>query len=176
MNAAVALDALLEQLPEVARDLRLNLSAVLEVETLTPAQRWGVAVASALAARNQGLAAALSDGARAAGVSEAALEDARAAAALMAMTTVYYRFRHVVGKGSYGQKPARLRMQRLAKPATTKGDLELLSLAAAAIENCEACIQAHEAAVLHAGLTEDQVHDAVRIAAVVHGVASVLPS
>jgi lipoyl-dependent peroxiredoxin subunit D len=172
----IALERLLEQVPEVARDLRLNLGAVLEAESLTPAQRWGVAVASALASRSQGLAAALSDAARAAGVSEAALEDARAAAALMAMTTVYYRFRHVVGKESYGQKPARLRMQRLAKPASTKADLELMSLAAAAIENCQACVQAHEAAVLHAGLSEDQVHDAVRIAATVHGVASVLPT
>lgn len=175
MTTAVALNGLLEQVPEVARDLRLNLGAVLEVETLTPAQRWGVAVAAALASRSPGLAAALSDAARAAGVGEAALEDARAAAALMAMTTVYYRFRHVIGKESYGQKPARLRMHRLAKPATTKADLELMSLAAAAIENCPACVQAHEAAVLQAGLSEDQVHDAVRIAAAVHGVASVLP-
>jgi alkyl hydroperoxide reductase subunit D len=89
----------------------------------------------------------------------------------MAMNNVYYRFRHMVGKAAYGQKPARLRMNRLAKPATTKADLELFSLAASAINGCEICVQAHEKAVLEAGLTEDNVHDAVRIAAVIHAAA-----
>ena len=37
--------------------------------------------------------------------------------------------------------------------------------------SCEACIQAHEKAVLDGGLTEDHVHDAVRIAAVVNAAA-----
>ena len=42
------------------------------------------------------------------------IEDARAAAALMAMNNVYYCFRHMVGKPSYADKPARLRMVRIA--------------------------------------------------------------
>ena len=35
-------------------------------------------------------------------------------------------------------------------------------------------MQAHEKAVLEGGLTEDHVHDAVRIAAVVHAAATAL--
>jgi alkyl hydroperoxide reductase subunit D len=99
-----------------------------------------------------------------------------AAAALMAMNNVYYRFRHFIGKETYSQKPARLRMNRLAKPATSKADLELFSLAASAINGCEICVQAHEKAVLEAGLTEDIVHDAVRIAATIHATAVALES
>ena len=38
------------------------------------------------------------------------------------------------------------------------------------------CVQSHEKAVLDAGLTEDMVHDAVRIAAVIHAVAVALES
>jgi alkyl hydroperoxide reductase subunit D len=97
--------------------------------------------------------------------------DPLAAASVMAMNNVYYRFRHMIGKPVYAQKPARLRMNRLARPATSKADLELFSLAASAINGCEVCVQAHERAVLEGGLTEDNIHDAVRIAATVHAAA-----
>jgi lipoyl-dependent peroxiredoxin subunit D len=82
----------------------------------------------------------------------------------------------MVGKPAYAQKSARLRMNRLARPATSKADLELFSLAASAITGCEICVQAHEKAVMEAGLTEDNVHDAVRIAAIVHAAAVALES
>ena len=65
-------------------------------------------------------------------------------------------------------------MNRLAKPAGTRADLELFSLAASAVHGCEVCVKSHERAVLEGGLTEQNVHDAVRIAAVVHGVAVTL--
>ena len=67
-------------------------------------------------------------------------------------------------------------MNRLAKPATSRADLELFSLAASAINGCEVCVQAHEKAVRGAGFTDDAVHDAVRIAAVVHAAAVALES
>jgi alkyl hydroperoxide reductase subunit D len=169
-----ALETLRASLPEAAKDIRLNLQAVmLPGGPLTPAQRWGVAVASAIAARSPRLRDALVEAARAE-VQEGVLEDARAAAALMAMNNVYYRFRHIVGKPAYGQKPARLRMNRLAQPATSREDFELLSLAVSAVNGCEACVRAHEAAVVAGGLTEDHVHDAVRIAATVHAAAVAL--
>lgn len=166
-------DALREQIPDHARDLRLNLSAVLSESSLTAAQRWGVAVASAGAARRRDLLDAIVNDARAE-VGDAVVDDGLAASALMAMNNVFYRFRHLVGKEDYGQLPARLRMNRLAKPATTRVDLELFSLAASAIHGCEVCVKAHERTVLDGGLTEQNVHDAVRIAAVVHGVAVTL--
>lgn len=165
-----ALDAVREAIPDLAKDIRLNLSSVLAPGTLTPAQRWGTAVAAAAASRHPGLRDALVDAARAE-VEPAVIEDALAAAALMAMNNVYYRFRHMVGKESYSEKPARLRMNRLIRPAASKLDFELYSLAVSAIEGCETCVRSHEAVVVDGGLTEDAVHDAVRIAAVVHAAA-----
>jgi lipoyl-dependent peroxiredoxin subunit D len=47
----------------------------------------------------------------------------------MGMNNVYYRFRHMIGKPEHLEKPARLRMQRLAQVATTKADFELFCLA-----------------------------------------------
>lgn len=165
-----AVESLRAQLPELARDTKLNLQSVLQPGTLTAEQRWGVAVASAAASRNPALLEAILTDARAE-VSEAVIDDAFAAASLMAMNNVFYRFRHMVGKPSYEQKPARLRMQRIAKPATNKADFELFCLAVSAINGCEMCIRSHEAVVIEGGLTEDHVHDAVRVAATVHAAA-----
>jgi alkyl hydroperoxide reductase subunit D len=165
-----ALDAIRDALPETARDIKLNVQSVLQDGSLSAAQRWGVAVTSAATARNRPLLDAIVADALTV-IDPAVVDDALAAAALMAMNNVYYRFRHMVGKPGYEQKPARLRMNRLAKPAASKADLELFSLAASAINGCEICVQAHEKAVIDAGLTEDNVHDAVRIAATIHAAA-----
>lgn len=156
---------------DFGRDAKLNLQGVLASGPgLTPAQRWGSAVAAAGAARNQTLLQSIKTAA-ATEVGDAVVDDALAAVSLMAMNNVYYRFRHVVGKPSYGEKPARLRMQRIGKPATNKLDFELFCLVVSAINNCEACVQSHEAVVTGGGMTEDTVHDAIRVAAVVHAVA-----
>jgi alkyl hydroperoxide reductase subunit D len=162
-----ALEAVRDRFPEQARDIKLNLQSVLGESSLTPAQRWGVAVACAIAARNPELRDAVLADARAA-VDAAVIDDAKAAAALMGMNNIYYRFRHMMGKAAYETKPARLRMQRIAKPATNKPDFELFCLAVSAINGCELCLRSHEAVVLGGGISEDQIHDAVRIAAVVH--------
>jgi lipoyl-dependent peroxiredoxin subunit D len=166
-----AVESLRARLPEYARDTKLNLQSVLQPGgTLTAAQRWGAAVASAAAARNRELLdAMLADARDEAG--DAVIDDALAAASLMAMNNIFYRFRHMAGKPSYDQKPARLRMQRIAKPATNKADFELFCLAVSAINGCEMCIRSHEAVVIEGGLSEDHVHEAVRISAVVHAAA-----
>jgi alkyl hydroperoxide reductase subunit D len=171
----MSLDRIGDALPETAKDIKLNLQSVLGDSTLSLAQRWGVAVASAATARNRTLLEAVTAGALA-HVDAAVVDDALAASAVMAMNNVYYRFRHIVAKPAYAQKPARLRMNRLAKPATSRADVELFSLAASAINGCEICVQAHEKAVLDGGLDEDQIHDAIRITAVVHAAAVALES
>jgi alkyl hydroperoxide reductase subunit D len=164
------LEEIRSTLAEPARDTKLNLQTVLGQSSLTPAQLWGTAVASAIASRNPELRDAVIAEARS-NVDEVVVDDAMAAASLMAMNNVYYRFRHIIGKESYATKPARLRMQRIAKPATTKADFELFCLAVSAINGCEACVRSHEAVVIEGGVTEDQVHDAVRVAATIHAAA-----
>jgi alkyl hydroperoxide reductase subunit D len=171
--ASPALDALREAFPDDFKDTKLNLSSVLAGENLTDAQAWGVALASARFLRAARLAAALEAdlhgglGDQAAAV----ISDATAAAGLMAMNTVYYRFRHMIGKEAYASRPPRLRMQRMAKPATSAVDFELMSLACAALAGCEFCLQNHEAKIVAEGTSEESCHDCVRIAAVVAAAA-----
>ncbi|MBN1204445.1 MAG: carboxymuconolactone decarboxylase family protein [Myxococcaceae bacterium] len=172
-----SLEVVRGELADAHKDTRLNLQAVLESGSLTPEQRWGVAVACAFAARNERLKEAmLNEAKKALANAEPVIEDARAAASLMGMNNVYYRFRHMIGKESYSTKRPGLRMNRLAQVLTNKVDFELVCLAVSAINGCEACVKSHEKVVLEGGLSEDHVHDAVRIASVIHAAAVGLES
>jgi len=173
MSDMQQIEKIRESLPESAKDTRLNLQTVFTATTLTPSQLWGTAIAVALATRHGKLAGAIlgdADGV----VDQNVIEDAKAAASLMAMNNVYYRFRHLVGKESYGAKPARLRMNRMARPLGDKVDFELYCLAVSAINGCEVCIRSHEQVVTEGGLSEDQVHDAIRLAATISATAVAL--
>ena len=168
-----ALEQLRGAIPDAAKDIRLNLQAVLRGGALSESQRWGVAAAAAVAARHARLREAVLAAALTAAGADV-VEDAKAAAALMAMNNVYYRFRHMVGKPIYGEKPVGLRMNRLMQPATNRTDFELMALAVSAINGCEMCVRAHEKTVTKGGLTPDHVNDAVRIAATIYAAAVAL--
>ena len=167
------LDTMKESLGDDTKDLRLNLGVVLGGGSLEPKPRFVVALTSALFLNDADLAEAIFDEGKE-HLDADAVADARAAAAIMAMNTVYYRFRHMVGKESYAHRQAGLRMGRMARPTTDKTTFELASIACAALAGCEACIKAHEAGLIKEGASEEQVHDAVRIAAVVRGFQTAL--
>jgi alkyl hydroperoxide reductase subunit D len=165
------LDAIKDRLPGFARDAKLNLGIVGAPGELAPRVAWGTALAAAATARNPELLAAVR--AAAAPHLDAAHEQAAlAAASLMAMNNVFYRFRHFMGPASpYPDLPARLRMQGLANHGIEPQVFELWCLAVSAINGCEACVRSHEQVVRDKGGTPQQVHDAVRIAAVIQAVA-----
>lgn len=162
------LEAMKEALGEEVKDLRLNLGNVMQAGSIEPGTRYVVALAAALFLRADELAAAVAEEGRV-HLGPEMIADAKAAAAIMAMNTVYYRFRHMVAKEAYQDRAANLRMTRMARPATSKRDFELFSMACAALAGCEVCIRSHEESLRRAGANEDQIHDAVRIAAVVKG-------
>jgi alkyl hydroperoxide reductase subunit D len=165
------LDAIKDRLPDFARDAKLNLNLVGAAGELEPHVAWGTALAAAAAARNPELLAAVR-AAAAPHLDAAHARAALAAASLMAMNNVYYRFRHFMGKGSpYDELPARLRMQGLANHGIAPETFELWCLAVSAINGCESCVRSHEQVVRAKGGTLMQVHDAVRIAAVIQAVA-----
>jgi alkyl hydroperoxide reductase subunit D len=166
-----AINALLAKMPAEANDLQVNAQRVLKGESLNSEQTWGSALASAYFIRHPQLTAAILADAQAAGVSADVLADAKAAAALMGMNTVYFRFRHLMNSDAYNRRPFNLRMTRMQQVATTRLNFELFSIGPAALAGCEMCLKAHEAAVKKDGLTEENIHDAVRIASVLNGIA-----
>lgn len=169
------LDELKARLPDHARDLRINLGVIASSTALSPAQAWTIALASAVTTRHPDLIAAIEADASAAELPATAIAAARGAAAIMGMNNVYYRFIHFMDEASeYAHMPARLRMQLIGNPGVDKLDFELACLAASAINGCEACVRSHEKAVRERGGTKEHVQDAVRIAAVMNGVATAL--
>jgi len=172
------LTELKNSLPEHARDLKLNLTTVLSplgAPGLTEPQIFGTALAASIASRNAELLREI-EAAVVPLLDAAHVAAARAAASIMGMNNIYYRFTHLVGNDEYGKLPARLRMNVIGNPGVPKVDFELYSLAVSAINGCGACVAAHERAVRADGVTAEGVQSAVRIAAVIHGVAVALES
>lgn len=164
--------ALVSSIPDAGKDIRLNLQSVLGDGALSAEQRLGIALACAFVSRNDELQEALLQDASK--FAPTWTEDAKAAAALMAMNNIFYRFRHMIGKPAYSTMPARLRMQRLSQPQTSKVDFELMCIAVSAIHGCEMCVRSHEHSLMELGASEAQVLDAVRIASVVHAASIAL--
>ncbi|HEY5337288.1 MAG TPA: carboxymuconolactone decarboxylase family protein [Rhizomicrobium sp.] len=169
----MTLETLKERLPDYVKDLKLNLSSLAAEPSLTEQQRAGTFIATALAARNAETIAAIT-AEFAPRLTPEALNAARAAASIMAMNNIYYRFTHLSSSADYRQMPAKLRMNVIGKSGVDKADFELWSLAVSAINGCGMCIDAHEKVLRDAGITAEQIQAAVRIAAVVHGVAATL--
>jgi lipoyl-dependent peroxiredoxin subunit D len=167
-------EALKSRIPDYAKDLRINLGVIAGSTALSPQQAWGTALAAAVTSKNREVVDAIAEEAGP-HLSPEAVQAAKAAAAIMGMNNVYYRFTHMMGPDSgYAALPARLRMQVIGKPGVDHVDFELWCLACSAITGCEACVQSHEHTVRSKGGTQEQVQDAVRIAAVVHAVALTL--
>ncbi len=169
----MSLESLKAALPEYAKDLKLNLGNALTSSSLNAQQLWGTALASALATRNAQVIKAIAAEA-AAHLSPDAQRAAKAAAAIMGMNNIYYRFSHLVSEPDYQKLPARLRMTIIGNPGVDKLDFEIWSLAVSAINGCGMCMDSHEKIVAKGGATKEMVQDAVRVAAILHGVAATL--
>ncbi|HEY8373080.1 MAG TPA: carboxymuconolactone decarboxylase family protein [Pseudonocardiaceae bacterium] len=169
----MSLEALKEALPGYAKDTKLNLGSVIGTSTLPKQQLWGTVLAVAVACRNAQVLRELEEAARE-HLTPEAVDAAKAAASIMAMNNVYYRAKHLIGDPEYGNLPARLRMQVIGNPGVDKTDFELWCLAVSAITGCGVCLESHEKALRNAGVPRETVHEALRIAAVVHAAAVTL--
>lgn len=172
----MSVDTIKRRIPDYAKDLRINLGNVLDVERaegMNAEQIFGTALATARASRNAELIA-LVEAAATEQLSEAWLNASRAAAAIMGMNNIYYRFIHMASNDEYGKLPARLRMSVIGNPGIDKVDFELMSLAVSAVNGCGMCIDSHERILKQAGTSPEVIQHAVRIASVMHAVAAVL--
>lgn len=167
------LEKFIELIPDYAKDLRLNMGSVLRQTELTERQTWGTALSCAIACRSSRLLEAIGTEA-ARHLDEAALQAAKTAAAMMGMSNIFYRFRHLTSNEKYGSIPARLRMQTIRTHGGDPVDFELWCLAVSAVNGCAACVDSHERVLREKGVNEEVITAAVRIAAVLHAVAAVM--
>ncbi|WP_423062820.1 carboxymuconolactone decarboxylase family protein [Candidiatus Paracoxiella cheracis] len=161
------------QIPDYAKDLKLNVSNIISESPMTQlnaAQIAGIALASAYATKDAHLIRVFkSDEA----LDDANVQAAKSAASIMAMNNVYYRFLHLVHDTEYQQMPANLRMNVISNPGISKTDFELYALAVSAINGCGLCMDSHAKVLNKAGVSKADIQHAIRIAAVVNGLAQV---
>lgn len=166
------LHELKNQIPDYAKDLKLNLSQVLTVsEALSASQIAGIALSVAYATRSSALIQAIKN--EATHLNEACIQAIKAAASIMGMNNVYYRFVHLVNDDDYHKMPPQLRMNIMANPGIDKIDFELFSLAISAINGCGLCMDSHAKTLQKSGLSKASIQHAIRIAAVLNGVSQV---
>jgi len=161
------LEEIKSQLPEWAKDVRLNLSKVLELshpDALSHAQINGAALAVAYHLNDRPLIEALKEIAEDDQVDSAA----KLAASLMAMTNIYYRYVHLSDHAELGLQPAGLRKQGMVNPGIDKITFEILSLAVSILNGCGACISSHTRQLTEHGLSAQALARVGRIAAVIH--------
>lgn len=170
----MSIEALKNRIPDAAKDIRLNLSSIVQDEALSKQQLWGCLLASAFATGQRNVIAAVWAEATGGHLDAAAVDGVKSAVAIMSMNNVYYRSTHMMSNESYQSMPARLRMNVIANPGVDKADFELWSLAVSAINGCQMCLDAHEGALRKEGMTPEQIQTALRIAATVNAVAGVI--
>jgi len=169
----MSIEALKDALPDYAKDLKLNLSAVIGNSDLPQQQLWGTVLACAMATRSPHVLRALEPEAKA-NLKPEAYQAAKGAAAIMGMNNVYYRALHLLKNQEYRTLPARLRMNVIANPGVDKTDFELWCTAVSAINGCGACLDSHEEELKKRGVPNTAIQAAMRIAAVVNAVSRVV--
>ena len=166
-------ETILAGIPDYAKDIKLNLSSLINNHSpLNDNQFAGSVLAAAIACKNPALAKYVSQA-----VSEQLapneLSAVHSAVAIMGMTNIYYRFTDLVDDASYAAMPAGLRMNILRDPGVDKIDFEMWSLAVSIIGGCHKCVSAHEQQLIKHGISTETIQLLAKIAAVIHSLACI---
>src|SRR5690606_1974744 len=133
------LSSIKDQLPDWAKDIRLNLDGVIARSKLSPEDAIGAALSAACAARSPVLVEAFKSG-----LSETDANAALTASALMGMNNMWYPYVEMTGDEQLKSLPAQLRMNAYATHGgVDKARFELFALAASIIGKCHFCVQSH---------------------------------
>ena len=152
------------------RDLKLNVTGMLNSKNLTKKEANLIAMSVAVNEKHSILISAFSALALKEGATVDELAEVHACASIMNVNNVFYRFRHyMAGNEYYDKTPAGLRMSVMMTPAMGKGLFELISLVVSAVNGCERCVTSHEHSVKEQGADEPRIYDAIRLGAVIKG-------
>ena len=166
------LNALKERIPDYAKDIRLNLDAVLQRSSLEAADALGAGLAAAYAARSKTLVDAIRTSGQ---LNEADVNAALSAAALMGMNNVYYPYVEMADDPDLKSQRPELRMNAYATHGgVDKNRFELFALAASIVGKCHFCVQSHYKLLKEGGVSAQQLRDVGRIAAVIVAAAQAL--
>ncbi len=157
------------------RDLKLNVSSVLGSTNMTRKETALLALAVAVNQKNDTLIPGFETIAQKHGASAEEIAETHGCASLLGLNNVFYRFRHYMHSNEfYNKQPAGLRMSMMMNPVLGKHLFELMSLVISALNGCEKCVVSHEHSVKEQGANEPRIYDAIRLAAVIRGLCTVI--
>jgi alkyl hydroperoxide reductase subunit D len=160
-----------ENLPEYAKDIRLNLDAVINRSTIDSDHALYLSIAAAFATGNSKLLTFLVANAP----DEVEKNAALSAGAIMAQNNVWYPFIEMADDANLKGLPAQLRMNAITSHGgTTKGKFEAYSLASSIIGKCHFCVKAHYETLKEEGYSIEQLRDIGRIAATINALSKIL--
>src|SRR4051812_34443832 len=167
-----SIQAIKDRLPAYAKDVKLNLDAVLFRGSLAPSDALGAALAAAFAARSPPLIEAFRANEA---IDSKHVEAALTAASLMAMNNVWYPFVEMAADPDLASARPELRMNAYATyGGVDRRSFELYALAASIVGKCEFCVKSHYNLLRESGMSALQLRDAGRVAAVVAAAAQAL--
>lgn len=160
-----------ENLPEYAKDIRLNLDAVINRSTIDPEQALYLSIAAAFSTGNSKLLAFLVANA----TDEVEKNAALSAGSIMAQNNIWYPYVEMADDPNLKGLPAQLRMNVIASHGgTTKAKFEAYSLASSIVGKCHFCVKAHYETLKQEGYSVEQLRDIGRIAATMNALSKIL--
>jgi alkyl hydroperoxide reductase subunit D len=164
--------AIKDRIPDYAKDIRLNLDAVLARSSLEANHTAGAALAAAFAAKSKPLIDAIRTSAT---LDPAHAQAALTAASLMGMNNVWYPYLEMAADADLKTVRPELRMNAYSTHGgVDRASFELYALAASIVGKCEFCVQSHYRLLRETGLSTQQLRDVGRIAAVINAAAQVI--
>lgn len=167
-------ETLKHAIPDHAKDIRLNLDAVMNRSGLDEVDAHACALAAAISSGNGELAFEIQHNSPLIGKPER--EAAMSAAALMGMNNVYYPFVEMTGDLDLKGLPPGLRMNVYANHAgVSKKKFEMYALASSIVGKCNHCVKNHYDVLKKEGMTIQELQMVGKIAAVVSAINKVAP-
>lgn len=164
-------DQLKDSLPEYAKDIKLNLDAVINRSTIDPEHATYISIAAAFATGNGKLLAFITANA----TDEVEKNAALTAGAIMAQNNVWYPYIEMADDPNLKGLPAQLRMNGISSHGgTTKGKFEAYSLASSIVGKCHFCVKAHYETLKQEGYSVEQLRDIGRISSTINALSKIL--
>lgn len=159
--------------PELLKDVYMNAErALLKDGPLVATTKLQIAAAVASHRGVPEVAAFFAELARARGVTDAQLHETVGIAQTSTTFNIYYKFRSLYEGDEFSGFNAGLRASLFVNPSQGKAHAEIINLVFSSINGCKSCVNGHVADALKAGVTRDQIDEALRASAVAMSIAS----
>ena len=163
--------------PAFLKDLLMNLKKFVVGEgQLEDQLRAKIGLATALHAKNADWTNLMAARVRATGGDDATVTDVLAIASTNYMYNTFFKFRTLAGGNRFEAHPVGLRAHTFAGTSLPDREVELINIAISDLNACQPCVSGHVEKAKQLELKDEQILEAIQVAAVVYAGAMYLNS